>query len=518
MNSTKKINYYKNYKKYKKYNTKKEYFGGMMKALRGIIQSQPSQQISTNIQNLPPPPQISDNNVRAFNSLNMGWQIEKESTYYEVFNVNSTANESEINTAFKNITRAIRPLTKGSSNDKSTYINLRSTLRETLNKLIDPISRSEYDNLLLLYPRIPINQNRLSSSIPSVAPGINVTFSETQQPNPILIRNGPVSQPIRETLVGRKIINLIDETNKKHPKNDSLQFKLINLSEKMLEYPASSHLENYMLLGIFLDNSDAVRLISSLNEILTSQKSRFSIEYDFDIINKMVQIPDQQLVNGKIDAFRLFSIMILSSRLCAKYNLRNNPECELFINLNNLFENGNGTNFTSNGISHVIENFIRTNNSVTLNYIKNLINGKTIYNIYTSNYKNSEREITKTLITERLKKWISIANLNDKIIDSPISYIFNMYSNKEKSIQNKKSELCKIIAENSADTFGKKNTDSLLPQSVFNIEKNEDIDFANINDFFHKLSPAPVQKKLIKQKKDGKKDKTRTRKIKKTDS
>lgn len=351
---------------------------------------------------------------------------------------------------------------------------------------------------------------------------INVTFSGTQEPNPILVRGGPIPQPIIQTRVGGIILNFIRSLNDKledvriQKDDEHIAKKLINMSEKMLEYPESSNLENYVLFSFFLELSDVERLLSAINDVLKSKPSRLTMETPFDF-NSLIQYPNTPSVTGKIDPLRFFSLMILSSRLCSKSKVpfSENPECELFKQLNNLFDGGNGENFTSDGISQTIETFIRTSKMVTPDYLKQLLNGERVYKIYKDNYLSTDKEISKNLIIERLNKWVAIVPISEKIMDIPVSYLFNKFTNREKELMNKNTEMCKTISENT-DAFGKRAiAKPLLPRSVFNIEQNDNVDFDKINEFLHKLSPAPVQKKIKKQqiKKQQIKNKTQIRSL-----
>jgi hypothetical protein len=203
-------------------------------------------------------------------------------------------------------------------------------------------------------------------------------------------------------------------------------------------------------------------------------------------------------VVGKIEPSRFFSLMILSSRMCTKYKLRSNPECELFLRLNELFQQGNGPDFNSAGIFAVLDNFIKTNSAVTSDYVKRLANGERMYEIYRNNYFQSDREISKQLIKERLDKWLKVVEAKDFVIDVPVTYLFNKYSNKEKERLNKEASICHTVA-NFSDKIGKPNIAyPLLPPSAFSIEQNENVDFDKINEYLYNISPAAVKKKTDK--------------------
>jgi len=190
--------------------------------------------------------------------------------------------------------------------------------------------------------------------------------------------------------------------------------------------------------------------------------------------------------------------MILSSRMCAKYKLRSNPECELYLRLNELFQQGNGPDFNSAGIFGVLDNFIKTNSAVTSDYVKRIIDGERMYEIYRNNYFQSDREISKQLIKERLDRWLKVVEAKDFVVDVPVTYLFNKYSNKEKERLNKEASICETIA-NFSDKIGKPNiVYPLLPPSAFNIEQNDNVDFDKINEYLYNISPAAVKKKADK--------------------
>jgi hypothetical protein len=233
-------------------------------------------------------------------------------------------------------------------------------------------------------------------------------------------------------------------------------------------------------------------LINSLNDVLNEKKLRetksklgFTDNFNlFDVVQ--LNMPGVALDPTRIRPDRLLSLMVLSSRLCPIYKLRTNPEAELFRMLNDLFDNGDGPNFDPNNIYRIFLNFIRTSPVITLDYIKNLINGKTIYNIYKSNYFDEETEISERLIKARLDSWLRAYDT----LETPISFLFNKYSNEVKARMNKNAGICNVIA-NFSDKLGKPTTPApLLPKSVFNIDENDDVDFDKLNAFLTKLGPA----------------------------
>jgi hypothetical protein len=188
--------------------------------------------------------------------------------------------------------------------------------------------------------------------------------------------------------------------------------------------------------------------------------------------------------------------MILSSRLCPIYKLRVNQEAELFNRLNQLFNGGDGTNFDSEGIFNIFQAFISENPILTNEYIVNLINGKTAYDIYKRNYLKASTDISEKLIKTRLDVWLR----DNNSITTPVSFLFNKNSNTEKARINSDAAICQIIADFS-DKIGKPTTPkTLLPKSVFNVDENDSVDFDKLNEFLKKLGPPAAVKRPKKGK------------------
>jgi hypothetical protein len=509
MTLTKKINY-KNHKT-------RRYRGGMLKPLRGMLNKWRSVAVAPGGPPPPPPQPMSAENVRLFNALNLGWQIQPDSTDYEIFNVAQNADDLTIRAAYATIANAIRPTVEASAPERREYLRLRTFLRDKRDNLLDPAARQEYDELLRLYPRAPPvlpppvppvvapPVPPVVAAPPPVARGANVTFAGTQVPNNILKQSGAIPPPILQTNVGRTLLDFIELVNRdlksKGKRATAADIKVakdvINTAEKMLDYPESSNLENYIQLTLFLDNAAITPLVLALQQTLQHRKGRFDREEPYDVLQHF-QSPGMPDEAGKIIPRRFFSLMVLSSRMCAKYKLRSNPECELFVRLNELFQDGNGANFNSANISTVFNDFIRTNSAVTSNYVKRLADGERMYEIYRNNYFQADREISKQLIKERLDKFLKVVPITDVIIDVPVSYLFNKYTNTEKKKLNKDASICSAVADFS-DKIGKPSTIyPLLPPSAFNIEQNDGVDFDKINEYLYKISPPAVKKKADK--------------------
>jgi len=498
MTLTRKINY----KKHKK--TRRQ-SGGMMKALRGVF--------NRGAPGPPPgprPPLISADNVRLFNALGLGWQIAPDSTDYEIFNVAQNADDLTIRGAYATIANAIRPLTEASAPERREYFGLRILLRGKRDKLLNPPLRQDYDDLLRYYPKVPLPPVPLPPvpplgsggpparipgaplPIPVVAAGADLSFFNTQIPNPLEIVRGPPPPPIINTLVGQQI-QVVIQGIPHDPANDPIS----NYLNGLLQYPESSNLENYVLIPGFLQATEVTRLMALLNDVLREKNrkeigSRVGLGGEFDLFS-IVQDPSQPIVADRMSATKLLSLMILSSRLSPKYRLRTNPESLLFTQLNNLFDNGNGPNFAAGQITDILEDFIRTNATVTISYLTNLINGNIVYNIYNTYYADKERDISQGLIKTRLSSW-----LKTPALETPISYLFNKYTNVEKARLNSDAAICQTIA-NFSDIIGKPTTPkTLLPKSVFNVDDNDNIDFDKLNEFLRKLGPAAAVKRVKK--------------------
>lgn len=342
----------------------------------------------------------------------------------------------------------------------------------------------------------------------------------------------------------------------------------ILMLKKLLYSNEFFNLENYVLLNMdeFLTKDELELIIFAINE-------KLNINLYADFHNFTYEKP---LHSDNFSPFKLISLMILSSRLCKKYSMRKNPECELYENLNKLFNNGSGhdsagNNFDSRGIGDIIRNFIRTNAVITKDYIKKLINGDRVYEIYKTHFLNSGREISKALIIKRLYNWLLITKIRaptvvvpeteaalasgnfekilenagnrvisnppltpaqeaqeradaaaqpgeplemdiEGIINSPLSFIFDYITNGAVK-QNKElnEDMCRIISNHMTDIVNKTAPPSLLPKSVFNSESVNKIDFTNIDQYLTNLSPSAISIRKNKTKSRIKKSKNKSK-------
>jgi hypothetical protein len=174
--------------------------------------------------------------------------------------------------------------------------------------------------------------------------------------------------------------------------------------------------------------------------------------------------------------------------------LRTNPEKRLYESLLAAFDEGRNDQFTSANIAAIVQPFV-TANMVNKQYLINLFSGNTMYDIYKNNYLVPESEISKVLIIKRLQTW-----LGRKVIDLPVSYLFNRYTNKEKDRLNKKTDVCSIIS-NYKSSIPMNVPASLMPPSVFSVNQDDELDVDKINKLLYQMAPKAVKKKMSKMSK-----------------
>ena len=211
--------------------------------------------------------------------------------------------------------------------------------------------------------------------------------------------------------------------NTKNPEIIKDEKNNLKLLLKITESPYKFHLENYILLdNLFLSNEDIIKILpQNINNIIPR---------------------------------RLLTLLVFYSRESPEFTLRKNPEKQLIKKLSSLFVNNA---FTSLNIRNVFEEFININKSNNL--IDKILNGSLIYQIYKKNYYNKNNVLSESLIENRTKNWLE----NKEIINFPISYIFNIFTDSEKEKFNKDSKICKIISG-----YSNKMGLEYMPKSILN--------------------------------------------------
>lgn len=188
MTLTRKINY-KSHKK-----TRRQNGGGRFSDfIRSFFTKQPASPPPTSgpPPPPPPPPPIPDNFVRLFNAK-MKWRIDPDSTYYEILNVPSDADDQAINKGFRAIGLRIHP-DKLNAAEQVEYTPIFQEVGRIRDILLNPAIRERYDALLRMYPKAPPPP----SPPPPVGPppGLNLSFMSTQIPNPLEGRRGQNPRP-----------------------------------------------------------------------------------------------------------------------------------------------------------------------------------------------------------------------------------------------------------------------------------------------------------------------------------
>jgi curved DNA-binding protein CbpA len=150
-----------------------------------------------------PPPPIPADIVRLFNAK-MKWRIDPDSTYYEILNVPSDADDQAINKGFRAIGLRIHP-DKLNAAEQVEYTPIFQEVGRIRDILLNPATRARYDALLRMYPKAPPppspppsgSSSGHSSPPPPVGPppGLNLSFMSTQIPNPLEGRRGQNPRP-----------------------------------------------------------------------------------------------------------------------------------------------------------------------------------------------------------------------------------------------------------------------------------------------------------------------------------
>jgi hypothetical protein len=365
----------------------------------------------------------------------------------------------------------------------------------------------------------PFSINNKKNKIYPVGENVAVGFINTQiamriQPNPIIgIQRTNVRTFIELGLANNNTLTY-DQINA----NPNLK-KYRKLYQILLEFPESSHLENYILFTQLLNINDLANITNTLiNVVIDKQQTEIfpkNINMN-DIINRFALNPaTHNYVYGppnphKIDPRKLCSLMVLCSRLSPLSMLGYvNKEHELYNNLETLYHYND---FVSDRILYFFNDFINNSSAVTPTYFSNMIDGTTIYNIYKNHYFNKDTEITKSLIVTRLNDWLKSTDYTTL----PVSFLFNKYSNKELAQIKKETLICNPISEIINNPFIK----TKLNPSIFDIQpqSNEPVDFTKIQNLLSKMAPSAInQKKYMGKssitKKSSIKKRTSTKKV-----
>ena len=175
-------------------------------------------------------------------------------------------------------------------------------------------------------------------------------------------------------------------------------------------------------------------------------------------------------------------------------NPKNDPEIYRINAIDKSSVNYKDINITSYYIKNIFINFIKIQKLVNMNYIKDLVYGNALYNIYKNKYQNSDnieiigdinsntnteiksifsikdyktiikKNLTKEDIEKRTFKWL---NINDIGIIDPtlnkfaVSYIFSIYSPGDINTITNIDDICKEISELKDEI----NQDLIIPNS-----------------------------------------------------
>jgi len=337
-----------------------------------------------------------------------------------------------------------------------------------------------------------------------------------------------VNNNFRDTIVGRLITGKIDDLKREqHTIETNLQIpagqpgaipeqdietnkwnynrnkKILAFYDKLLEYPNSSNLENFIMIKrTFISVINIMLILENLQAKLKQENPAFDLyNHVYRIgaanadLNNFYSPVSEGGGQGLIDPWRLLSLMVLSSRLAPKYRIRTNPEATLFQSLNSLFDGGNNADFSADNdeIRDMFTEFITTNSAVNMSYFTNLINGTTMNAIYRANYLMETTEIPADLIKTREDSWLRIQDYWNTELDTPVSYLFNKGNTKI----NDDSQICQTIVD--FNVIGKNIAPaSILPTSVFDMNDNDvddDIEFTKLSDYLNQLAPPAINKR-----------------------
>jgi len=317
----------------------------------------------------------------------------------------------------------------------------------------------------------------------------DLSFFNTLVKSPELEKSSPIDLSPSTTALGTMVQNLIEkeEVTKMTKNKNSCMIRLL---DQLLDYPESSHAENYILLYTILSDRQVQQLTPELMDRWTEKINQSDVK-------------KAQALTANVSDRHLLSLMVLSSRLSSQFMLRKNPEKQLAHEIDETLNSREiYTDLEiSTKIFDTFSHFIETNPSLTPSYFFSLLDGSKMHQLYTQAYTSTSR-LRAELIAERTYRW-----LRGNICALPVSYLFNQYTNQEKRELNSDASICDLISEsvpNSSVSAG-----HLLPPTVFSMKsaKNDDIVFDKMNSFLQKLAPQAVQKNVQKKIRDKNRDK-----------
>lgn len=275
-----------------------------------------------------------------------------------------------------------------------------------------------------------------------------------------------------------------------------LNNKKIQLLNSIIEYPANSNNENYILLPEFLSDTavqDIWRIIST--------------KLFLDVTKRDVLIND-------INKRHVLSLMVLISRNSKDGFIFTNKDRELNESLNTQFFQVKYNKDYSSIIRNIFINYINTSktaNTFILEYINTIIGrnvGKYIWKIYKNEFQGkNESSFSEELIMKRTILWLQ--NKDDPL---PMEYFFDIYSERERLFIMREKNMCKEISDitNQMGKYSIPNTNLTINKiaqapSTFsyssgpNILKNV-IKERNFKYFEENRQPQPVKSSTIKSK------------------
>lgn len=285
-----------------------------------------------------------------------------------------------------------------------------------------------------------IQKEQTIKNQPDMPVGSQLTgFFETLGPK----RVDPASAIINQFWV-KRLTAILYREKQEAKRTENQNIKKINLLTSMMEYPENSNPENYILLSDFL--SDAA--VEEVYQLIINQ----IYPVTGDTTKRDALLEKLRTINKR----NLLSLMVFISR--------NTKESELSEMLNSLFFDVRSihANEYSNDIRTIFFEFI--NNELTAKYAKlfitkyiNLVStdtsGKNMWSIFKNGYKKNDitkendkiAPLTEELIIKRTNLWLQ--DVENKINQLPVGYIYNIYSEKEMRIIMKERNVCKDISE-----------------------------------------------------------------------